>query len=132
MFEGSGNKNRLYAADLGNPKAPNLKAPIKPVIETDDAEFAPIGNQGSVVFLRSDKDAPNRKVIAVDLKNPAPAAWKTIVPEQPQALENVAVIGGSVVAQYLVDVQSRLRLFGLDGADAGRHRAARHRHRRRR
>src|SRR4030095_8338376 len=46
MLEGSGNKNRLYAAALGNPKAPNLQAPIKPVIETDDAEFAPIGNQG--------------------------------------------------------------------------------------
>jgi prolyl oligopeptidase len=119
MFEGSGNKNRLYAADLGNPQAPNLKAPIKPVIETDDAEFAPIGNRGSVILLRSDKDAPNRKVIAVDLKNPAPAAWKTIVPEQPQALETVTVIGGSVVAQYLVDVQSKLRLFGLDGADQG-------------
>ena len=119
MFEGSGNKNRLYAADLGNPKAPNLKAPIKPVIETDDAEFAPIGNQGSVILLRSDKDAPNRKVIAIDLKNPAPAAWKTIVPEQPQAIETVAVIGGSIVAQYLVDVQSKLRLFGLDGADQG-------------
>jgi prolyl oligopeptidase len=119
MFEGSGNKNRLYAADLGNPKAPNLKASIKPVVETDDAEFAPIGNQGSVILLRSDKDAPNRNVIAVDLKNPAPAAWKTIVPEQPQALETVTVIGGSVVAQYLVDVQSKLRLFGLDGADQG-------------
>ena len=119
MFEGSGNKNRLYAADLGNPKAPNLKAPIKPVIETDDAEFAPIGNQGSVVFVRSDKDAPNRKVIAVDLNNPAPSAWKTIVPEQPQVIESVGVIGGSVVAQYLVDVQSKLRLFGLDGTDQG-------------
>jgi len=119
MFEGSGNKNRLYAANLGNPKAPNLKAPIEPVIETDDAEFAPIGNQGSVILLRSDKDAPNRKVIAVDLENPAPAAWKTIVPEQSQALETVTVIGGSVVAHYLVDVQSRLRLFGLDGADQG-------------
>ena len=119
MFEGSGNKNRLYAADLGNPKAPNLKASIKPVVETDDAEFAPIGNQGSVILLRSDKDAPNRKVIAVDLKNPAPAAWKTIVPEQPQVIETVGVIGGSVVAQYLVDVQSKLRLFGLDGTDQG-------------
>ena len=119
MFEGSGNKNRLYAADLGNPKAPNLKAAIKPVIETDDAEFAPIGNQGSVVFLRSDKSAPNRKVIAVDLNNPAPSAWKTIVPEQPQVIESVGVIGGSVVAQYLVDVQSKLRLFGLDGTDQG-------------
>src|SRR5688572_1991750 len=31
MFEGSGNKNRLYAADLGDPKAPNVKAAIKPV-----------------------------------------------------------------------------------------------------
>ncbi len=119
MFEGSGNKNRLYAADLGNAKTPNLKAPVKPVIEADDAEFLPIGNQGSVVFLRSDKDAPNRKVIAIDLQNPAPAAWKTIVPEQPQALETVAVIGGLVVAQYLVDVQSRLRLFGLDGSEQG-------------
>ncbi len=119
MFEGSGNKNRLYAADLGDPKAPNLKAPIKPVIETDDAEFMPIGNQGSVVFLRSDKSAPNRKVIAIDLNNPAPAAWKTIVPEQPQAIETVGVIGGRIVAQYLADVQSKLRLFGLDGADQG-------------
>jgi prolyl oligopeptidase len=119
MFEGSGNKNRLYAADLGQAKAPNVKAPVKPVIETDDAEFAPIGNTGSIVFLRSDKDAKNRKVIALDLQNPAPAAWKTIVPEQPQALETVAVIGGEVVAQYLVDVQSRLRLFGLDGSDRG-------------
>jgi prolyl oligopeptidase len=119
MFEGSGNKNRLYAADLGNPAAPNVKAPVKPVIETDDAEFAPIGNRGSVVFLRSDKDAKNRKVIGVDLQNPAPAAWKTIVPEQPQSLETVAVIGGRVVAQYLVDVQSKLRLFGLDASDQG-------------
>ena len=50
---------------------------------------------------------------------PAPAAWKTIVPEQQQAIESVAFIGGRVVAQYLVDVQSRLRLFGLDGAEQG-------------
>jgi prolyl oligopeptidase len=119
MFEGSGNKNRLYVADLGNPTTPNLKAPLKPLIETDDAEFAPIGNRGSVLFLRSDKNAPNRTVIALDLQNPAPSAWKTIVPEQPQALENAAVIGGRVVAQYLVDVQSRLRLFGLDGTEQG-------------
>ena len=119
MFEGSGNNNRLYAADLGNPASPNVKAPVKPVTEANDAEYAPIGTQGSVVFLRSDKNAPNRKVIAVDVRNPAPAAWKTIVPEQPQAIESVAIIGGRVVAQYLVDVQSRLRLYSLDGAAQG-------------
>ncbi len=118
MFEGSGNRNRLYYADLGDPNAPNVKAPVKPVIEADDAEYAPIGSRGTVVYLRSDKEAPNRKVIAVDVRNPS-GAWQTIVAEQPQALESVAVIGGRVVAQYLEDVQSRLRLFGLDGSPQG-------------
>lgn len=119
MAEGSGNQNRLYFADLRNPRSPNLKAEIQPLIETDDAEYAPIGNVGPVLYLRSDKDAPNRKVIAVDLRRPAPSEWKTIVPEQKEALENVALIGGRLVAQYLVDVQSRLELIGLDGSDQG-------------
>jgi prolyl oligopeptidase len=119
LFEGSGNRNRLYYADLGDPSAPDIRAPIKPIIETDEAEFAPIGNSGPVLFLRSDKDAPNRKVIAVDVRNPSSSAWKTIVAEQPHALESVAVIGGRVVAQYLEDVQSRLRLFGFDGSPQG-------------
>ena len=82
MAEGSGNENRLYYADLEDPAAPNLKAAVKPVIESDDAEYAPIGSSASLVYLRSDKDAPNRKVIAVDLRNPAPPAWKTVVAEQ--------------------------------------------------
>ena len=119
MAEGAGNQNRLYYADLGNPDAPNVRAQVTPVIEADDAEYAPIGNRGSIVYLRSDKDAPNRKVIAVDLRNPVPTAWKTIVPEQKESLESVALIGGRIVAQYLVDVQSRLKLFGLDGQAQG-------------
>jgi prolyl oligopeptidase len=58
-------------------------------------------------------------VIAVDLMEPAPAAWKTIVAEQKESLETVGLIGGRIVGQYLVDVQSRLRLYGLDGTPHG-------------
>jgi len=119
MAEGSGNRNRLYVADLGDPQRPDIAAPVKPVIEQDDAEYWPIGSRGSTIFLRCDKGAPNRKVVALDLRNPAPANWKTVVPEQKEALEAVALISGRIVAQYLVDVQSRLRLFGLDGSPQG-------------
>src|SRR5204862_495892 len=76
-------------------------------------------SHGSIVYLRSDKDAPNRKIVAVDLKTPGPAAWKSVVPEGKEAIENARIVGGRIVAQYLVDVQSRLRLFGLDGAAQG-------------
>jgi len=119
MAEGAENRNRLYVADLGDPKAPKITAPVRPIAESDDAEYAPIGNRGSTLYVRSDRNAPNRIVAAIDLDHPAPAAWKTIVPERKDAIESVALIGGRLVAQYLVDVQSRLLLFDLNGAPAG-------------
>ncbi len=119
MFEGAENKNSLYYADLGRAEAPKIGASVKPLMKVNDAEYWPIGNKGATLYLRSDKEAPNRKIIAVDLQNPAIDAWKTVVPEQKEAIENVAVIGGRIVVQYLVDVQSRLQLFGLDGAPQG-------------
>jgi prolyl oligopeptidase len=119
MSEGAENRNRLYFADLGNPKSPVVTAPVKAVVETDDAEYAPIGNNGSVVYVRSDKDAPNRIVAAVDLRQAGPHTWKTIVPERKEAIETAAIIGGRIVSQYLVDVQSRLLMFDLNGASVG-------------
>jgi prolyl oligopeptidase len=119
MSKGSDNNNRVYYADLGDPRRPNIGAPVKPLIEADDAEFAVFGNQGSVLYLRSDRAAPNRKVLAVDIAHPEEANWKTIVPESKQAIESVALIGGRIVAQYLADVQSRVSLFGLDGSSQG-------------
>jgi len=119
MSQGSDNKNRLYVADLEKPQQPNVSASVKPVIETDDAEYAPIGNAGSVLYLRSDLDAPNRRIITVDLRNAGRTAWKTIVPERKQSIETALMAGNRIVAEYLVDVQSRLMLFGLDGAEAG-------------
>ena len=119
LQKGSDNNNRLYYADLGNPLRPAVGARIQPLIEDDDAEFSVFGNAGPVLYLRTDRAAPNRKVIAVDLARPAPANWKTIVPEGKQAIENVVLIGGRIVAQYLADVQSRVSLFGPDGSAQG-------------
>jgi prolyl oligopeptidase len=119
LAEGSENKNRLYVKDLADPRKPSLDAPITPVVETDDAEYAPIGNRGSTLFLRTDLDAPNRRVIAIDLANRDRSAWKTIVAERPQAIESVVIASDRIVAEYLVDVQSRLETFKLDGTPAG-------------
>jgi len=119
MAEGADNKNRLYVADLGDPKAPKINAAIRAIAESDDAEYAPIGNSGSTLYVRSDKGTPNRIVAAIDLAQSGPAVWKTIVAEQKEAIETVALVGGRLVVQYLVDVQSRLRLFDLNGAPSG-------------
>ena len=114
-YRGSDNNNQLHFINLGDPMAPNVSAPIKAVTEALDAEYAPIGNYHSRVYLRSDKHAPNRRIIAIDLENPEPQEWKVVVAERPEAIESAALIGGRIVVHYLVDVQSRLTMFGLDG-----------------
>src|SRR5262249_25631665 len=119
MQKGSDNNNRLYYSDLGDPMKPTIGAPVKPLIEDDDAEFSAFANSGPVLFLRSDRQAPNRKVIAVDVRDPKPSSWKTVVPESKEAIEGVVLIGGRIVTQYLADVRSRLSLFGLDGTSQG-------------
>src|SRR5688572_87145 len=119
MFEGAENKNSLYYADLLRPDAPQVDAPVTPLMAVNDAEYQVFGNRGTTLYLRSDKDAPNRKIVAVDLQQPSPDRWKTIIPERKEAIEGVALIGGRIVVQYLVDVQSRLSIFGLDGAPQG-------------
>jgi prolyl oligopeptidase len=118
MFQGAENRNRLYIADLARADAPKIDAPIRALEEKDDAEYLPLGVHDARLYVRSDKDAPNRKVIATPLNGAAPV-WKTIVPERKEAIESVGIIGGRLVAQYLVDVQSRLSMFGLDGEPLG-------------
>ena len=119
MARGSDNNNRLYYADLGDPKRPNIAASVKPLVEDDDAEFNAFGSKGSVLYVRTDRGAPNRKVFALDIANPSPHSWKTVVPEAKEAIESVNLVGGRIVTQYLVDVQSRLSLFALDGTLEG-------------
>ena len=115
LAKGAGNNNRLHYADLADPLAPRLDAPVRALVEGDDAEYAPIGNVGALLYIRTDQGAPNRSIVAVDMRAPDPANWRTIVPEQAHALENVALVGGRLAGQDLVDVSSRLRLFALDG-----------------
>ncbi len=116
---GADNHNQLHFIDLEHPSTPTITAPIRPIVETVDAEFSPIGNYGSRVYLRSDQHAPNRRVIAVDLENPHHSEWKVVVAEQAYPIEHARVMGGRVVVHQLVDVQSRLQLFGLDGHPLG-------------
>jgi prolyl oligopeptidase len=116
-YRGSDNNNQLHFIDLGSAGSPDVHATIRPIVETLDAEFTPIGNYQSRVYLRSDKDAPNRRVIAIDLEQPD--SWRIVVAEQPHVMEHARVAGGRIVVHQLVDVQSRLRIFGLDGSAQG-------------
>ena len=114
---GADPRNRLYVKMLGDPMEPNINAPVKPLVEDDDAEYTYFGNAGTTFYVRTDKNAPNRKVIAFDVRDPAPEKWRTILPESKNAIENMSMTGGRIAVQYLVDVKSDVKLFDLNGRE---------------
>jgi prolyl oligopeptidase len=72
-----------------------------------------LGNEGSHFFFSTDKNAPMKQVVAVDaIRRIAPV---TIIPEAKSALSDASLIGGRLIASYLVDAKSVVRVYGVDG-----------------
>ncbi len=108
-------------------RRPNISAPVKPLVEDDDAEFAPIRKQGigavSAIRSAARRTARSSRSISTTRRKTRGRPWSPST--RSTRLKTCAVIGGRIVAQYLADVQSRLALFDLDGAARGRDRASR-------
>ena len=85
-----------------------------------DAEYRFLGNDGTLFYFRTDLAAPRGRVIAIDLRHPEHAAWRTVVPEAPEALVGVSLIGNTFIASYLKDAASEVKLIALDGTAGGR------------
>jgi prolyl oligopeptidase len=119
LQEGTAPRNRLYYAALGDPLHPTVGAPIKPLIETDDAIYDAIEVVGQTVYVLTTNGAPKKRVIAVDLLHPESSHWRTVVPESDHAIEQAAMAGGRLVLHSLVDVKSELRVVSLAGASLG-------------
>jgi prolyl oligopeptidase len=72
-----------------------------------------VGNRGTQFYFSTDKDSPMKRVVAVELARPAAVA--TIIPEAKQALDSVSMIGGNLIASYLVDAKSEVHIYSAAG-----------------
>jgi prolyl oligopeptidase len=72
------------------------------------------GNEGSRFFFSTDKGAPLKQVVALDVGRPG-AAPSPVIPEAKQALDSVSLIGGKLIATYLVDAKNEVRVYGVGG-----------------
>ena len=104
----AGDENDVHVIDLKRPGA-------KPIALFTGLknQWNFVGNEGSRFFFATDKNAPMKRVMAVDaVKRTAPA---TVIPEARSALDNVSLIGGKLIASYLVDAKSEARVYATTG-----------------
>ena len=79
------------------------------------ARFYPRFVNGEL-WLRTNLDAPNNRVVAVNLRQPDRARWRVVLAEQPDVLEDAVAIGTAIYGHYLHDAASRLVKFDQAGA----------------
>ena len=107
-------ENAVYYVDLEEPHAPVVR-----LFDLWDGIYNVIGSRGRTFFVWTTAGAPLGRVLAVDLDHPDPAKWRVVVPEGKEAIDHAAYIGGMVVASYLRDAHSVVRLYDSTGAAAG-------------
>ncbi len=88
----------------------------KPLVaEVTDDEYNVIDNVGDKFLVETNHNAPNYKIELVDLKSPAEANWKEIVPEKPEPIQGVGTAGGKLFVSYLKDVATHAYVYDLGG-----------------
>ena len=101
--------NELYFQDLSKPGSP-----IMNVVNDFKGDHSIIDNQGSKLYIFTNLNAPNYKVITVDASNPGPENWKDLIPETDNVL-NVSTAGGKIFANYLKDATSLVLQYDMGG-----------------
>ena len=74
-----------------------------------DFNHSYVGNDGSRFFVLTDFEAPNKRIVAIDLA--MPSAREDVVAESASPIEDASHVGGHFVVQRLRDVASEVTIY---------------------
>jgi prolyl oligopeptidase len=86
-----------------------------PLLANFDARYDYLGNQGDWYYFLTTNGAANGRIIAVDRRHPAKAAWRVVVPEQAEAIDGVQYSAQRFIIRYLKDAHSLVRIADSEG-----------------
>lgn len=106
--------NATYGNELYIQNLTMNRAPITPVVTGFDNEHEVVYCENGKLFILTNLNAPNRKLVTVDASNPAPANWKELIPETSFPL-TVTTCGKKLFVQYLKDAVSEVYQYNTAG-----------------
>ena len=75
-----------------------------------------LDNIGGQLIAHTDRNAPFKKIVRIDPKNPQESNWETLIEgTQDQVLSSVNIVGGKFFAHFTQDITSVWKVYDLDG-----------------
>jgi len=107
---GTDPRNRVYYKDLTKPASP-----VVPLMDKMDAAYNFVDNDGPVFWFVTNQGATLSRLVEVELRQPEPEHWKTIVPESADKLEFASMVDHKFIASYLKDAHTEVKVFDRSG-----------------
>ncbi|WP_299095561.1 prolyl oligopeptidase family serine peptidase [uncultured Winogradskyella sp.] len=101
--------NKLYIKDLTIPNAPLVE-----ILGHTNSDSNIIENVGSKLYIMTNLNAPNQKIVTVDASNPTPDNWEDFIPETENVL-SPSTGGGYFFAEYMVNAVSKVLQYDYNG-----------------
>jgi prolyl oligopeptidase len=111
---GTDERYQIVYQELGD-----AEADVITLIEGFDFDYTFVGNVGRELYFRTNNSARRNRLIAIDVDNPEPENWREVIGEASDVLADVSLVGGKLIANYMHDASTVVKLFTLDGAEAG-------------
>lgn len=101
--------NKLFIKDLTE-----TEAPLVTILDHTNSDTHVIENEGSKLFLVTNLNASNKKIVSVDASNPTPDKWIDVIPETEHVL-SPRTAGGYFFAEYMVNAVSKVKQYNYSG-----------------
>jgi len=111
VWLGSSTKNEVYFAPIGA----GTVSKLRPVFTGFDAAYDFIGSSGDKFYFNTDRGAPNRKIVAMNVSKPKLSAMEPIIPEGKDVITGASIVNHELWVETLHNAHSRLVAYKLDG-----------------
>lgn len=102
------NGNELYIKDL------KKGGDFVQINKGFDINVNLVDTDGDDLFIFTDKDAPNMRLVKTTIQNPSPETWKDVIPETENVL-SISGGGGYFFATYMIDAIDQVKQFDKTG-----------------
>jgi prolyl oligopeptidase len=112
VWQGTRRENQVFYQELAEDGA---AAHTVELLSGFDADYNFVGNDGRWFYFLTDKEAPRRRLVAIDLDHPEQDHWRELIGQTSDKIERVSLVGDQFFAIYLRDASSRVKVFDLAG-----------------
>jgi len=106
--------NSLYMKDLSA-----VDSKIIPIVTNFENDYTVVDCIDDKIYVLTNDNASNQKLICINPAQPTPENWKTIIPESEFVLEQIEIAGGKFFAKYNENASNHAYIFDFTGKKIG-------------